>query len=187
MTQRWHLTDTDKIALNKTGYSWGYFCRQEDMAIDSVILQELKAACFTYNQPSVRLCVHSSPQALLHEMIIVERPISYFPPHKHKCKGETVHILEGELAAILYEADGRIREVHILQPGNTMLLRLSKDTFHFYMPLTDCAIYYESKLGPYCAEDNLFAPWAPARTDLERAVIFKQDLAHAIQAERSRQ
>jgi hypothetical protein len=87
------------------------------------------------------------------------------------------------MAAVLFEEDGRIRTLHRLRTDGTFLLRLDKETYHFYMPLTESVIYYESKLGPYCQEDNLFAPWAPARSDREGAAAFKRQLWERIQAE----
>lgn len=167
------LADPNRFTLDTSGFTWGYFCRQADPVVDQGLVEELDMACIKHDQPSLRLCLHPDPSAALHEMVIVERLDSYFPPHRHRQKGETIQILRGEMAAFLFEDDGRIRKVHQLRAGGTLILRLSKDTYHFYLPLTPSVVYYESKLGPYCAEDNLFASWAPARSDRTAAQAYK--------------
>lgn len=176
MRVHWHLTDPDQVRLDQSGFTWGYFCRQPDPVVDRSLLKELKQACFEHDQPSLRLCLHATPEAELHEMLIVERPVSYFPPHKHRAKGETVQVLEGEMLAILFEEDGTVRQSLRLRPEETFLLRLSKDTYHLYLPLTEAVVYYESKLGPFDPADNLFAPWAPSRADLAGAEAYRRQL-----------
>lgn len=182
MTERLHLHDADKFTLDKTGFTWAYFCRQTDPVIHRDLLKELEAACFEHQQSSLRICLHPSPQSPLHEMVIVQRSNSYSPPHKHQARDETIQVLQGDMAAVLFEEDGRIRETLLLASGSTFLLRVSRQTYHLLMPLTDIAIFSESRLGPFCAEDTLFASWAPGRADLEEAESYKRELRFLLQA-----
>ncbi len=173
-TADWHLSDASKVRLDKSGFSWGYFSLQPDIVVDRSVVHELQAACLEHDQASIRLCLHADPQSSFHEMVIAERRCSYYPPHQHRQREESIQVLEGRLAAVLFENDGRIREIHLLEASGRFLLRLAKGTYHFYLPLTECAVYYETKLGPYDEEDNVFASWAPLRADRPGAETFKQ-------------
>src|SRR4051794_38519780 len=59
----------------------------------------------------VRLCAHKSGADRLHEMLIVLDRATYVRPHRHCDKSESFHVIEGALSVLLFEDDGRVREV----------------------------------------------------------------------------
>lgn len=113
----------------------------------------------------VRLCAHSASDDLLHEMLIVHARGNYVPPHRHKGKSESFHMIEGMLKIVLFDDQGNT--THIIKmaagdPDATLFYRLSAPIYHTVIALTELVVFHETTNGPFRREDMEFAPWAPA-------------------------
>jgi cupin fold WbuC family metalloprotein len=115
---------------------------------------------------SARICLHTMPDADFHEMIVLERGDHYFPPHRHVFKGESCHIIEGELAMFTFDDGGEVQTATVLGRKGSLMSRVGINQWHFTLPLTDPVIYHEAKPGPFLGDkDREFARWAPRAND----------------------
>lgn len=115
-----------------------------------------------------RVCAHPGADDLLHEMIIVLTHGFCVPPHRHRGKSESFHVIEGALTIVIFDDDGGIREViPMAPPGSerTFYYRLSEKAYHTVIPETDFVVFHETTNGPFRREDMEFAAWAPGEND----------------------
>lgn len=89
---------------------------------------------------------------------------TYAAPHRHLLppKAESFIVLQGEVAVFLFDDAGAVVAQHVL--GREVLgIDLAPGVWHTLAPLSDTAVCFEVKPGPYdVANDKEFAPWAPA-------------------------
>ena len=133
-------------------------------------IQVLKTLALRNSRRRIRLCAHPGVGDGLHEMIIVHAGGTYIRPHKHVGKSESFHIIEGRFQVVLFEEDGRIRDVVNLghtESGANFYYRLSESWFHTVIPMSEVVVFHETTNGPFRPEDAVFAPWAPQENDHE--------------------
>ncbi|MGH7058300.1 MAG: WbuC family cupin fold metalloprotein, partial [Acetobacteraceae bacterium] len=120
----------------------------------------------------VRLCLHASPDAPFHSMLIHERKGTFYPPHRHAEKGENWHIVEGRMAVFIFDRGGRVTDARRLGRMDGLIYQLDPGIYHTVIALSDTVIYHETKPGPFLgAADSLVPVWSPDPSDLE-AVRF---------------
>jgi len=122
----------------------------------------------------IRICLHPNKKTNHHDMIILQQKKNFYPPHKHKKKGETYHIIKGSMACILFTETGKIKKVCLLKKNN--IFRTPINVFHTMLPLTTYVIYHESKVGPFLkVGDSLFSKWSKKLTkDQKKIEAFKK-------------
>jgi cupin fold WbuC family metalloprotein len=89
---------------------------------------------------------------------------TYATPHRHVTvpKPEGFLVLRGELACFIFDDAGLVRERHVLGRNGVFGIDIPPRVWHTLAPLTEVAVCYETKLGPWDPEtDKEFAPWAP--------------------------
>lgn len=89
---------------------------------------------------------------------------SYFTPHRHITppKPETFLILKGKVAFYIFDDEGKIENVEILAPDKKMAIDVQPGVWHCLAVLSETAVCFEIKPGPYVAEtEKVFANWAP--------------------------
>jgi cupin fold WbuC family metalloprotein len=92
---------------------------------------------------------------------------TYIATHRHldPPKAESFLVLQGEIAFFTFDDSGRIATAHRIgrDPAG---IDLEPGVWHTMTPLSEHAICYEVKPGPYTAStDKEFAPWAPREGD----------------------
>jgi cupin fold WbuC family metalloprotein len=105
---------------------------------------------------------------------------SYAAPHRHLevPKPESFVVLRGELAVFLFDDAGTVTERHVLGRHGLLGIDLAPGVWHTAAAVTDTAICYEVKAGPYDAStDKQFAPWAPLEGDPAAAAYLERLLA----------
>ena len=109
-------------------------------------------------------------------MIILQQKKSFYPPHKHKKKGETYHIIKGSMACVLFTDTGKIKKICLLKKNN--IFRTPINVFHTMLPITNYVIYHESKKGPFLKKsDSLFSEWSKKLTkDKKQIQQFKKNI-----------
>lgn len=115
---------------------------------------------------------HSGPADNPHRFLNVLLKGTYIRPHRHAdpAKAETFIVLEGEAEVLIFGDEGRITERHRLGhssgAGKTWGVDLAPGVWHTIIALTERAVCFEVKPGPWePATDKDFAPWAPAEDD----------------------
>ncbi|HYP91193.1 MAG TPA: WbuC family cupin fold metalloprotein, partial [Polyangiaceae bacterium] len=105
---------------------------------------------------------------------------SYAAPHRHLAvpKPESFVVLQGELVAFLFDDEGVVTEHHVLGRGGVVGIDLAPGLWHTLAALTDTAVCFEVKAGPYDpATDKQFAPWAPREGEPEAAAYLERLLS----------
>lgn len=101
---------------------------------------------------------------------------TYVTPHRHldPAKAESFLVLEGEAAFFTFDDTGAIATRHILG-RDTIGIDIAPGIWHTLVVLTDEAVCYEVKPGPYtAANDKDFAPWAPREGDPGAAAYLER-------------
>ena len=161
------LLDSVGVKEDKSAKSVSFFCKSHPVKVDGKIISELKKISVKSNKKNARLCLHFGPDALFHEMIILEHKGKYYRPHKHREKGESYHIIEGKLAVFIFDPEGNIIDAAVLEKGHNFIYRVGINMYHAVMPLSKFVVYHESKPGPFTGGgDSYFAPWAPDGSNL---------------------
>ena len=154
-----------------------FYNREEIVEVGSGCLNELKRYAYAADQKRARLCLHHSPDDTLHEMIIVFHVDTVVRPHRHLAKTESFHVIFGLLDVVLFDEEGnvtRIVEMGDAASGKTQVYRLSSPAWHSVLIKTEYAGIHEVTNGPFRAEENDFAPWAPAEPQALRAFLARK-------------
>lgn len=135
--------------------------------IDSTLLDRLVAEAADRPRRRINHNFHASLAENPNRMLNAMLRDTYVRPHRHldppKC--ESFVILRGRLAVLVFADDGRIKKGHVLSTGSDELhgIDLAPGIFHSIVVLSDAAVIFEVKPGPYeAATDKEFAEWAPA-------------------------
>ena len=171
------LMNERDVRIDKTGRSIGIFCRSLPASVGHTLIDGLKELSDLNGGVNVRLCLHSSPEAVFHSMIILENRGGYYRPHRHQDKGECFHIIEGELAVFAFDDQGNIIDACKLAPDANFIYRVEVNMVHAVLPLTDRVVYHESKLGPFLGDkDSIFPEWSCDGSDSETLHDYHQRL-----------
>ncbi len=106
---------------------------------------------------------HPNHEANLHRFLNAFTRGSYCTPHRHlePPKAEGLLILRGTLAICIFDDAGNVQEVVGLGKDNVGI-DLEPGVWHTVLAVSEVAVCYEVKPGPYiAATDKQFAPWAP--------------------------
>ena len=175
------LDDPSRVARDDGPKSLAYFCKGEPVRVDAALIARLKAEAARSGAKNVRLCLHESPGAAFHDMIIVEKQGKYYRPHKHAAKGESYHIIEGTLAAFVFDEAGGVQDACRLTPGGTMIYRVGAGMYHAVLPISELVVYHEAKPGPFLGgADSLYPAWAPDGTNPDDVAAFRQRLLRVL-------
>jgi cupin fold WbuC family metalloprotein len=126
---------------------------------------------------------HSSLEANLHRFLNVMARGTYIAPHRHldPPKAEAFIVLEGEMAFFIFDDAGNIVRTQIVG-RDPIGIDLEPGVWHTLTPLSEHAVCYEVKPGPYsAANDKDFAPWAPREGD-SRVPAYLGSLLAAIKS-----
>lgn len=129
---------------------------------------------------------HASHADPLHRFLNAWVRGTYVAPHRHIVdpKPEAFLVLRGELACFLFDAAGAVVERHILGRNGVFGIDLPPGVWHTLAPLSEVAICYEVKPGPWDpATDKEFAHWAPLEGDA-RAPSYLEALLATLGDER---
>ncbi len=105
---------------------------------------------------------------------------SYAAPHRHLAvpKPESFVVLRGQLALFVFDDLGNVTERHVLGRSGVLGVDLAPGLWHTVAALSETAVCFEVKAGPYdAATDKEFAPWAPREGDPAAAEYLAQLLA----------
>lgn len=151
--------------------------------VDKQEIGYFKELSLENDRKRIRLCTHSAPEAVLHEMLIVHGKDAYVRPHKHLAKSESVHIIEGQVDVVLFTDDGRIQQVIKMgdySSNSVFFYRLEQPIFHTLIIRSEVLVFHETTNGPLDKETTIFAPWAPTGTAPDLVDIFISDLKKRI-------
>ncbi len=108
---------------------------------------------------------HKSPSDNLHRMLNVLQPMSYIQPHRHIAppKAESIIVLKGRLACVVFKNTGEITACHGLSSESFVIgIDIEPGVYHTIFAAEEDTVIFETKPGPYeRSSDKDFASWAP--------------------------
>jgi cupin fold WbuC family metalloprotein len=122
---------------------------------------------------------HTSMEDNPHRFLNVMMRGTYVTPHRHldPPKAESFLVLEGKIALFMFDDSGNVIRTEVLG-GDPVGIDLAPGVWHTLTPVTEHAVCYEVKPGPYVAStDKDFAPWAPREGDPAAAAYLEKLLA----------
>ena len=136
--------------------------------IDQTLLDATLARAFTSPRGRINHNFHPDMASNPHRFLNAWTRGSYAAPHRHLAvpKPESFIVLRGELALFVFDDEGTVTERHILGRDGVIGIDLAPGLWHTVTALTETAVCFEVKAGPYdAATDKEFAPWAPREGD----------------------
>jgi cupin fold WbuC family metalloprotein len=144
------------------------FAGADAIAIGEEDLAWLKEAALQSPLRRARICLHVNHQAQVQEMLIALCQGSYIPPHRHRVKTESYHVVEGEMDVLVLDDAGNLAQRISLGParsGKSFLFRQTGKMWHTVLPLTPFVLMHETTTGPYSPGETEHAAWAPEPSD----------------------
>ena len=173
------IHSSDHVWKDEKSKSLSYFCNSSTVLCSVQTINELKEISAKNNNTNARICLQTSPQASLQNMILLAKTGVYYQPHMHEYKSESYHVIEGGLAYFEFDETGSILDVIELAVGD--ILRVGKRTTHVTLPICDPTVFHETAVGPFNPETNMTIPeWVPAPEDKEKVAALMSRLISAI-------
>jgi cupin fold WbuC family metalloprotein len=102
----------------------------------------------------------------IHRLLNATEPGTYIQPHRHATppKLETMWVLAGRGAIVLFDDAGRVTETAVLSPkGPALVAEIPAGAWHTLLALEPGTVWFEVKAGPYAPPPpGDVASWAPA-------------------------
>jgi cupin fold WbuC family metalloprotein len=143
--------------------------------IDSKLLEFLKKDAIKNKLKRSRICVHKKPTSKLHEMFIAILRDSYIKPHKHLNKDESYFLLEGKLEIVVFNENGKIKEVICMSTigkNKKLYFKIFKNSMHTIVIKSKYIIIKEVTEGPLNKKNDVFAHFAPDENQKNEIKIF---------------
>lgn len=137
-----------------------YFAADSYPSFSENEVMELREKALSKDNGKIRICMHTSPEDSLHEMLIALRKDVRYPIHKCPARSETHIVLHGVLTVNLFNPDGTLLErvpLGVCQSGRKNYLRVPANMFHSLSIESDVCVFLEIKLGPFDPTDNVVA------------------------------
>ncbi len=156
------------------------FNTQGVLSVDAALIERIKGKARAAPEGQYRLCLHHSTDDPVQEMIITQSDRVFFPPHCHPETSVSVHLLEGRLAVVVFDASGRVLQKHDLRPaadGGTFCLWLEPGCWHMNLPRSPMVVFQETMAGPFIRDRaNIFPAWAPDPASPQAVRAFLESL-----------
>jgi cupin fold WbuC family metalloprotein len=169
--------------LLPTSNEEAYYWHKQPVSILQEHIEALKLIAMKTRRHRARICAHPDTADALHEMLIYHPRGAYVPPHRHPGKSESFHVIEGEADVVLFDDEGKVKEVIEMGPfgsGKCFFYRLNRSAYHTLVIQTHHFVFHETTNGPFRREDTVFAPWAPAEDDAEGVEKFMREISFSI-------
>jgi cupin fold WbuC family metalloprotein len=132
-----------------------------------------------------RLCLHASPAALHHEMLIVHHYDAYVRPARHYTRSESLIVIEGEALALTFDDAGNIATSYLLGPpgsGHKFSYYMPEGIWHGMVILSEWFVFVETSAGPFDSSLTVFPSWAPDGFDIASTETYMRALEAASRA-----
>jgi cupin fold WbuC family metalloprotein len=117
----------------------------------------------------------------IHRLLNATEPGTYVQPHRHRDppKVETLCVIRGRGAVLVFDDRGELLERSILSPaGPDLVLEIPAGAWHSLLALEPGTVWFEVKAGPYVPPPPAdVASWAPAPGSPEAARYLEHMLA----------
>lgn len=155
--------------------------------IDAALFADVCAAARASPRRRRNHNFHRQDGDACHRLLNAIEPGSYVRPHRHldPAKDETIIVLRGRLAALLFDDAGKVTQAAVLAPGGDCAgIDIPHGRYHTLFALEPGTVMFEAKAGPFlplgAAE---YAPWSPPEGTPE-AAVFLAELVSRLAPER---
>lgn len=133
--------------------------------VDAARLAAVSAKARTSPRLRMNDNLHAMDDAI-HRLLNATEPGTYVQPHRHgtPSKVETLAVIAGRGAVLLFDDAGGVTEKAILSPaGPAFVVEVPAGAWHTLVALEPGTVWFEVKAGPYAAPPAQdVATWAPA-------------------------
>jgi cupin fold WbuC family metalloprotein len=166
------IKDPALVRADPQARSTSYFTRAGGGLVTRALCDELRAEAMAQGG-NARLSLHAGPDDVLYQMLIAQHAHHYNRPKKHPGRAKSWHLIEGRMAVIVFDDQGRVTERVVLDERESFLHRLPTDTYHTNVPLTPLVVHIETLPGPFIdGQDRRQAAFAPDGTDSDLAASY---------------
>ncbi|HXP93269.1 MAG TPA: WbuC family cupin fold metalloprotein [Candidatus Binatia bacterium] len=168
----------------------GVFYATEPLATAGVAeIAFLKEQALLNPNKRSRLCMHRTPEDIVHEMLIVQHKDGYIRPHRHANKSESFAVVEGAVAVVIFEDDGSVKTVlELTAPSRqgSFFYRMPAQLWHGFVLRSEWIAFHESAQGPFDPRSTEFPNWAPDGRDADEAQRYLTQLERRLLAAQCR-
>ena len=160
-----------------------FYAQDAVITIGAKEINFLKDAAKTSSRQRSRICTHSGPNDLIHEMFICITSKSYIRPHKHLTKTESFYVIEGEVDVVMFDDFGNIVAVtQLAEPGRekNSYFKMTEHLFHTLVLRSECLILHEVTNGPFISDESLLASFSPPEDAKAEGIKFLSDLKEKV-------
>ena len=130
--------------INSKGKSIAYFSKEDNPHVSREMIEKLKKISEKKEKINLRFCLNKNPEEKLQDMIILAyRNKLCKKPHKHMNSDEAVHMIQGEMLALTFEDNGKLKKKVVLNEKENFIFRNTKAIHHVFIPITEFVIYRE--------------------------------------------
>ena len=175
MLKKINLLNKKFFRNDNSGKTQAFYNKNNPNLLNQKTIKELKYFS-SIKKESKRICMHSSINQDLHDMIIVDFKNNFLPPHFHKKLSESHHIIEGKLKVLIFNNSGKIVNNYILSKTQNIMDRVEKGQCHLLMAITKTVIYHEVNKGPFNRKKpDMFIPkWFEKLDKLKKINFYKK-------------
>ncbi len=140
------------------------FATESVIALDETAIARIRQAAHASPRRRARFCLHTDPDASLHNMLIVLLHGTVVPVHRHHDKPECYHMVSGLVTLHLFNDAGQpIRHVALGAPGSgrEFVCRIVAGQWHSVEVESDEVVLLESTSGPFRPEDTEYRAPTP--------------------------
>ena len=152
--------DPKKWKFSSKGNSIAFFAKTRQVSIDRGMIDELKKISKEIGYANSRLCLHSSPDETLQDMIVLAyKHKTCLMLHEHRTGNEAIHMIEGKALALIFDKKRNLIDKRVLSPDGEFAYRNNKGTYHIYFPLTNHIILREIRDGKNKFGETIYPKW----------------------------
>jgi len=144
--------------------------------IDAGTVRRMRDLAVTSPDGRARLCLHHALSDPVQEMIMALTSANCYPVHRHRDKAESYHILDGDLAILIFDDHGKVVQRELLSSSAQdagKAARISPMLWHAVIALSPVVVFHETTSGPFRAGQSETAPFCPEGIP-ERQAFFKR-------------
>ena len=131
---------------------------KEGIILDNNLINSLLDYSVNSNT-NCRICFHSSPEELSHNMLIVEQKGMNIPQHFHKDKSDSIFILKGEMHFFEFNSDSSIKKKLVLNELSGY--KSPSNQIHGVGIGSTRCVYLETSAGPFVPKnDAIYLDWS---------------------------
>lgn len=164
MKSEFAVPEMDGFRLDYSGFSPAYFPIKANPIVSNFEISRL-AEITRQTKRSSRICLHTSPDDLLHYMVIAQyrsfnpsEPLGRMFPKKQK----VFQPLLGRLLIVCVSLEGKVQSENLLDPKIQNIKFVQPGQVYLDLPFDEVTVHAEIATGPFKhSEDRVFPtmPW----------------------------